>query len=147
MTLNAAGAIVIREARPSDAASWERLRRQLWPDGANDHAPEIAMFFAGHSFRDLAAVLMAERNGAIAGFAELSVRDDVPGLLGKRTGYVEGLYVVPELRQRAIAVKLLQASRRWAHEQKCEAFASDRAERIVIDKSFGKERSASLEVS
>ena len=74
--------------------------------------------------------------GVLLGVVELSIRMDVPGLLGKRTGYVEGLYVNPEVRRRGIARKLLQASRLWAREQRCEAFASDRADRIVIDRSF-----------
>ena len=29
---------------------------------------------------------------------ELSIRDDVAGLMGKRTGYIEGLYVPPKDR-------------------------------------------------
>jgi len=131
--------IRMRWATPADAAVWERLRCELWPDGTQDHGPEIALFFAGHPFRDLAAALVAEdRSGAIVGFAELSARDDVPGLEGTKTGYVEGLYVVPEARFRGVAWKLLQASRNWAHEQGCVAFASDRAERIVVDRSFAR---------
>jgi aminoglycoside 6'-N-acetyltransferase I len=129
--------ITIRAVKPDDAATWESLRRELWPDGAEDHRPEIAMFFAGHHFRDLMAVLVAENPaGTIMGFAELSIRDDVPGLLGMRTGYVEGLYVVPGARFGGVARKLLQASRSWAHEQRCLAFTSDRAGRIVVDRSF-----------
>jgi aminoglycoside 6'-N-acetyltransferase I len=112
------------------------MRRELWPEGAEDHAPEIASFFAG-TLPEPAAVIVAEdAGGVLLGVVELSIRTDVPGLLGKRTGYVEGLYVNPEVRQRGIARKLLQASRLWAREQRCEAFASDRADRIVIDRSF-----------
>src|ERR1700741_4185926 len=95
------------------------------------------MFFAGHHFKDVTAAMMAENAaGAIVAFAELSVRDDVPGLHGIRTAYVEGLYVKPESRFRGIAQKLLHAAQKWAREQKCEAFASDRADRIVIDPFF-----------
>ena len=129
--------VTIRAVRPADAAAWESMRRELWPDGAEDHGPEIAMFFAGHHFKDLTAVLMAQNGGGvIVGFAELSIRDDVPVLHGIRTGYVEGLYVLPEARCRGVARKLLQASRSWAHEQRCIAFASDRADRIIVDRSF-----------
>jgi len=112
------------------------MRRELWPDGAEDHAPEIASFFAGR-LEEPVAVLVAEgAAGALVGFAELSIREDVPGLEGKRAGYVEGLYVRPEVRRRGIARILLQASRKWARAQDCAAFASDRAGRIVEDKSF-----------
>jgi len=75
-------------------------------------------------------------NGAIVGFAELAVRADVAGLEGKRVGYVEGLYVILEARQQGLARRLLQASRNWARQQKCAAFASDRAGRVVVDRSF-----------
>jgi len=130
--------IVIRVATPADATAWESMRRELWPDGAQDHEPEIAAFFGGHVFQDLCALLMAEsQSGDILGFAELSVRNDLPELEGKRTGYVEGLFVSPEHRHNGIARKLLRASRDWARQQGCIAFASDRAGRVVIDKSFG----------
>jgi len=137
MKLNCLDA-VIRAATPADATVWESMRRKLWPDGAADHGPEIDAFFAGHLFKDLCAVLVAEsRSGDILGFAELSIRNDLPELEGKKIGYVEGLFVSPELRHNGIARKLLRASQDWARQQGCLAFASDRADRIVIDRSFG----------
>jgi len=126
----------VRPVVRDDAATWESLRRDLWPEGAESHASEIESFFAG-TLEEPAAVLVAEGlTRAIVGFAELSIRTDIPGLEGKRVGYVEGLYVIPAVRQQGIARKLLHASRGWARKQGCDAFASDRAERIVIDRSF-----------
>jgi aminoglycoside 6'-N-acetyltransferase I len=62
------------------------MRRELWPDGSEDHAAEIAAFFEG-SVPEPAAVLSAhDQSGAMIGFAELSIRLDVAGLAGKRTG-------------------------------------------------------------
>jgi aminoglycoside 6'-N-acetyltransferase I len=128
--------IVIRSAVPSDAHAWQALRCELWPDGAHDHANEIAMFFAG-TLSEPVAVLIAEKDGGImVAFAELSIRTHLSGFEGEAVGYLEGLYVVPEFRHQGIARKLLQASRSWARLQSCTAFASDRAERIVIDRSF-----------
>lgn len=130
------GTLVIRHIAPSDASVWEAMRRNLWPDGAEDHPSEIAMFFAG-SLEEPLAVLVAESPaGVIAGFAELSIRTDVPALKGKRVGYVEGVYIRPEVRHRGIARRLLRASRNWARQQGCTAFASDRADRIIIDRSY-----------
>jgi aminoglycoside 6'-N-acetyltransferase I len=129
--------VVIRHAVPADAREWQRLRTELWPDGADDHGPEIAAFFAGAFMKDLTAILVAtDAEGIIVGFAELSARTDIAGLQGQRAGYVEGLWVRPELRGRGVAAKLLQASRAWAREQGCTAFASDRAERIIVDARF-----------
>lgn len=130
----------LRHAVPDDATSWEKLRCALWPDGVADHGPEIASFFAG-TLPDVAAVLIAEdAAGAMVAFAELSIRTHLPGVEGKRAGYVEGLYVLPEVRGRGIVRKLLQASRNWAYQQDCAAFASDRAERIIFDRSFATRR-------
>jgi aminoglycoside 6'-N-acetyltransferase I len=130
------GNTIVRDANASDAAVWEALRRDLWPDGADDHAQEIASYFAG-TLEEPAAVLMAEdADGKIVGFVELSIRTDIVGFEGRRTGYVEGLYLRPEFRGRGIARRLLQSSRAWARQQGCEAFASDRAGRIVVDRDF-----------
>ena len=136
MTLGFAGPINIRSIVPADAPVWESMRRHLWPDGADDHAPEIARFFAG-TLQELSAVLVAETlDGDVVGFSELAIRLNVAGLEGVRTGYVEGLYVTPEARSQGVALALLKASRSWARHERCTALASDRGDRIVIDRRF-----------
>ena len=128
--------IIVRDITVADAPAWEALRRDLWPEGAEDHGPEIAEFFAG-TLAEPDAVLVAESAAhGMIGFAELSIRNDVAGIENQRAGYVEGLYVIPEMRWHGVAKALLQASRDWARQQKCTAFASDRAGRVVIDQSF-----------
>jgi len=130
--------MLIRHVQRADAATWERLRRELWPDAAESHACEIEEYFAG-TIAEPQAVLFAEDDaGTVTAFAELSLRQDIPGLEGQLTGYIEGLYVVPEFRWHGIARALLVASRDWAREQRCVALASDRADRLVIDTTFGK---------
>ena len=127
---------VIRLVTPEDAATWEALRCAHWPDGAADHGSEVASFFAG-TLDEPNAVLLAELStGEIAGFTELSIRSDLPGAGGKRTGYVEGLYIRPEFRGRGLARRFLCAARDWACTQGCVAFASDRAGRIIFDSRF-----------
>lgn len=130
-----ADTIIIRAIQPSDASLWEKLRCDLWPDGAADHSAEISAFFAG-TLPEPQAVLLAEKGPAVIAFAELSIREDIAGLEGKRVGYVEGLYVVPSSRNRGVARRLLQASKLWATQNNCVGFASDRAGRIVIDRCF-----------
>lgn len=129
----------IRRITPEDSYDWTRLRCELWPDGREDHAAEIAAFYAG-KLPDLAEVFVAESfEGRMIGFAELSIRTDLPTLVGTRVGYVEGLYVIAEARGSGITRALLRASRDWARQQKCPAFASDRADRVIIDKGFGEQ--------
>lgn len=128
--------ITIRDLTPADAPAWEAMRRDMWPEGAEDHGREIAMFFAG-TLEEPSSVMVAETlSGIVVGVVEFSVRTDIIGLEGKRAGYVEGLQVNPDARHQGIARKLMRASRDWARRQNCEAFASDRAERVVIDRSF-----------
>ena len=128
--------MLIREIAVKDAAAWEAMRCELWPDG-DDHAEEIAAFFAG-TLVEPEAVLVAEDGGLLIGFAELSARRDVAGLEGKLTGYVEGLFIRPAFRGRNVAWRLLVASREWARGCGCLAFASDRAGRVIVDWGFSR---------
>jgi aminoglycoside 6'-N-acetyltransferase I len=137
--------ILVRPVTAADIPIWEELRCAHWPDGASDHAEEIAAFFAG-TLEEPDAVLIAEdESHTIIAFAELSIRTDLPGLEGQRAGYVEGLYIRPAVRGGNAARRLLQESRRWARQQSCTIFASDRAERIVIDRSFSQPQTSTVE--
>ena len=126
--------MTVRPVRPADAATWEGMRGALWPD--EDHAAVIASFFAGTLAEPLEVLFAEDTLGAVLGFAELSIRTTLPGYEGIRIGYVEGLFVKPESRERNIARTLLWHSRAWARQQSCTMFASDRADRLIIDSSF-----------
>ncbi len=128
--------VTVRSVTLDDVPTWEEMRSAMWPDGRDDHALEIASFFAG-TLSEPEAVMIAETEDhrAVA-LLELSIRLDIPGLEGQPVGYVEGLYIKPEARGHDLARQLLQESQRWACQHSCIGFASDRAGRIVIDRSF-----------
>jgi aminoglycoside 6'-N-acetyltransferase I len=127
--------MMIRPVEPSDAAEWGSMRRDLWPGDDEGHDAEIAAFFAG-TLVEPQAVLVAEEASKLVGVAELSIRRDVPGLIGQRVGYVEGLYVLPAFRNSGLGRRLLAAAKAWARQNDCQGFASDRSDRIIIDRSF-----------
>jgi aminoglycoside 6'-N-acetyltransferase I len=80
----------------------------------------------------LAYVLCVVLRSDAVGLTELSIRYDVAGALGIRTGYIEGLYLMPAERNLRMNRKLIDAAYRWAIGQHCRAVASDRAERVVL---------------
>lgn len=110
----------IRDVEPSDASEWLKMRRALWPGDDDAHAAEISLFFQGTS-PEPQHVLFAELHDTTVGFAELSIRDDIPGFVGQSVAYVEGLYVVPSLRATGISRSLLRASQDWARRKLCVA--------------------------
>lgn len=128
--------VKIRAITHADAAVWLVLRCALWPGDDNGHAAEIASFFAG-TLEEPDAVLLAEDEaGRTVAHAELAIRPKLEGVAHGPVGYVEGLYVIPEVRNQGVAKQLLEVSRAWAKDHGCAAFASDRAGRVVIDQTF-----------
>ena len=127
--------VKIRHGRPKDTEMWERMGGDMWPDGREDHGPEIADFFAGMR-AEPEAVLVAEGTDGHLMAVELSIRTNLPSRLGQPVGYVEGFFIVPETRGQGIARSLLQARREWAGQQGCRGFACDCAGRIVIDRTY-----------
>lgn len=128
----------LHAARPTDSSDWLRLRNQLWE--GDDHADEIARYFAGTLDEPVEVLIARSPDGNAVGHVELSIRDDIDGLRGQRTGYIEGLYVDDAHRHHGVALSLLRAAEQWARDQGCAAFASDRDDRVVIHRRFASRR-------
>jgi aminoglycoside 6'-N-acetyltransferase I len=116
--------MMVRPAARSDAQGWLRMRCALWPEGQADHPAEIQDFFEGHA-REPLAVLVAEEDSALIGFAELSIRNIAEGCSSGRVAYLEGWYVEPVARRRGVGRALVAAAEEWARAQKCSEFGSD----------------------
>ena len=116
----------IRPATPRDAAAWLRLRRALWPEGSeSEHRAQIDRFFAGQAHEPVAVLLAEDGVGGVVGMAELSIRSIAEGCSSNRVTYLEGWYVVPEIRRRGVGRALVAASEAWGLDQGCTEFASD----------------------
>lgn len=118
--------VVIRSVARSDAAAWLRMRLALWPEGSEEeHRTEIEEFLAGLARAPLAVLLAEDEDGRLVGFAELSIRWCAEGCRTDRVAYLEGWYVVPEVRRCGVGRALIAAAKEWARAQSCSEFASD----------------------
>ena len=62
----------------------------------------------------------------IAGFISLSLRNDyVEGTESNPVGYIEGIYIKNEYRNRGIARELIEFAKEWSKDRGCREMASD----------------------
>ena len=102
------------------------MRHALWPDAAREElGAEADAHLRGEGFM-LETVLVAEgSDGALAGFAELSLRPYAEGCTTSPVAYLEGWYVEPAHRGRGVGGALVAAAEAWARTRGCREFASD----------------------
>ena len=118
--------MIVRSVSRGEAASWLAMRVALWPEGTvESHGQEIERFFAGELRMPLAVLVAASDTGALVGFAELSIRPYAEDCMTDRVAYLEGWYVVPEMRRRGVGRALVASAEEWARAQGCTEFASD----------------------
>jgi aminoglycoside 6'-N-acetyltransferase I len=128
----------VRPIQPKESEEWLRLRNLLW--GADDHATEIAQFFAGDIEEPVEVLIACDTDSHVVVHVELSIRNDIAGLNGIKTGYIGRLYVDVPHRSSGLVRKVLRESEQWARNQGCTAFASDRQDRIIVHKRFQMQR-------
>ncbi len=115
----------VRPAKPADAAGWLLMRRDLWPEEpGDDHTTEIDEWFAGRR-REPLAVLVAEDEAGLTGFAELSIRRYAEGCDTDHVAFLEGWYVAARARRNGVGRALVKAAEVWGRAQGCREFASD----------------------
>jgi len=117
--------VQVRPATPEDSAAWLKMRQALWPEGASDHAFEIASYFAERVREPLIVLLAFDDEARPVGFVELNIRNYAEGCDTDQVAYLEGWYVVPEARQQGVGRALIEAAETWAREEGCSEFASD----------------------
>lgn len=71
-------------------------------------------------------IFLAFKSDKCVGFAHCSLRYDyVEGTNGGNVGYLEGIYVIPELRKQGVARAFLSECEKWALSKDCNELASD----------------------
>jgi aminoglycoside 6'-N-acetyltransferase I len=101
------------------------MRSALWPDGADDHAKEIAQYFSSPRTNPLEVLLACSGSGVPIGFVELSIRPYAAGCATNRVAFVEGWFVGPQYRGQGTGAALMKAAEEWGRANRCTELASD----------------------
>lgn len=117
--------ILIRTVEEKDLRAWERMRQELWPSPAGEHAGEIARFFAGDRNNPMDVLIACATNGEPTGFVELAIRPYAEGCYSGRVAYIEGWFVDVAFRKQGVGTALMKAAEDWGRVQGCTELASD----------------------
>ena len=110
-------------ASRDDARALAGIVKIVWPDNTEDELVEIILEYMD---QDGSAVFAEKRNGEFIAAALCSLRHDyVEGCETSPVGYLEGVSVREEYRNRGVAKRLVEECEQWAREKGCSEFASD----------------------
>lgn len=114
---------MIRRATTDDALYVAKLAIQMWEDNTLESLTvELAEIIANP---ESAVFLLFDKEQAI-GFAQCQLRHDyVEGTDSSPVGYLEGIFVEENDRNKGYAKELLKQCEAWAKEMGCTEFASD----------------------
>lgn len=113
---------MIKKAVFQDNLIISQLALLLWPDHTlEDLMEEISTFDNENS-----VFFIAYAENEPIGFAQCQLRHDyVEGTESSPVGYLEGIFVKKEFRNKGYGQRLLNACENWAKTKGCKEFASD----------------------
>lgn len=115
--------VIIRKAVVEDAKTVAGLAIQMWESNTMEGLTEE---FYEYIKTENCAVFLALLDGLVIGFAKCGLRHDyVEGTDTSPVGYLEGIFVTEEYRNRGAAKAMLEVCQEWAKERGCTEFASD----------------------
>jgi aminoglycoside 6'-N-acetyltransferase I len=107
-----------------DFNEWLDLAVKLWPDYSSIEMQDILTEILD-SDRETAFIMRDDDGKAIA-FMNLSLRFEyVPEATQSPVGYIEGIYVQDDYRDRGFGKALVEYAEQWALTQGCIELASD----------------------
>ncbi|MCD5416625.1 GNAT family N-acetyltransferase [Candidatus Bipolaricaulota bacterium] len=111
-------------ATKADFKQWLEMALQLWPSSTD---VDLLSLFKSISKSKNQDIYVCKNEGSIlVGFILVSVRSDyVEGLTSKPVGYIEGIYVREQYRNRGIANCLVTLGEQWAFDRGCVEMGSD----------------------
>ncbi|WP_223555225.1 aminoglycoside 6'-N-acetyltransferase [Lysinibacillus sphaericus] len=114
---------MIKQAVIDDVQTAALLALQLWPNHTlEEFSEEMAQLINAEN----AAIFLAYEDDEAVGFAQCQLRTDyVEGTDSSPVGYLEGLFVNEQNRQKGFAKHLVESCEQWAKRKGCIEFASD----------------------
>lgn len=114
---------MIRQASKQDIKIIAGLAVLLWDDNSMD---DLVNEFSDLISKDNARIFLKYENDIPVGFAQCQLRGDyVEGTETSPVGYLEGIFVLENYRNKGYAKELLYACEAWAKDMGCKEFASD----------------------
>ncbi|MCL1694680.1 aminoglycoside 6'-N-acetyltransferase [Lysinibacillus sp. BPa_S21] len=114
---------MIKQANIEDVQTAALLALQLWPNHTLDEFKEEMVQLIN---AENATIFLAYVDDEAVGFAQCQLRTDyVEGTHSSPVGYLEGLFVKEQYRQKGFAKFLIESCEQWAKHKGCTEFASD----------------------
>lgn len=114
---------MIRKASKNDITTIANLAVLMWTNASVD---DLAAEFSELLSEDNAQIFLKYENGIPVGFAQCQLRRDyVEGTETTPVGYLEGIFILENYRNRGYAKELLNRCEMWAKDKGCKEFASD----------------------
>lgn len=114
---------MIKKATNNDIRILAKMAAQLWDNHTVDELENE--FIETFNNQQLVFFIKYLKNTPI-GFAQCQLRTDyVEGTESSPVGYLEGIFVKEDYRNKGYAKELLCACEKWAKDKGCKEFASD----------------------
>ena len=114
---------MIKVANKSGSKILAQMALNIWDNNSID---ELTKEFDSMIYDSNSICFINYEDNLPVGFANASLRYDyVEGCETSPAGYLEGIYVIDDYRNKNIARKLVEACQVWAKDRGCLEFASD----------------------
>ena len=114
---------MILRANSKDSRVLAEMAVQMWSSHTVD---ELEAGFVEALNNETVAIFIKSSDDSPVGFAQCGLRTDyVEGTNTSPVGYLEGIFVKADYRNRGYAKELLVACEKWAKNMGCSEFASD----------------------
>lgn len=124
------------EISKNEFNEWLSMGLALWPHAKKDALEKefkILLASPGHK------TFICKNDDTPVAFINLSLRNDyVEGSTTTPVGYIEGIYVKPEFRNKSVAKELVEVAEKWAFQLGCKEMGSDTEIENIESQKFHK---------